>query len=63
MHVLLNCLIILGILLALGLLHIFIVALDKTIKEFRQSKPSGFSAGVGFGGDLGITHIKRNKSK
>jgi hypothetical protein len=43
--------------------YVFVVALVKTIKEFRQSKPAGFNAGVGFGGELGIKHIRKKQTK
>jgi hypothetical protein len=61
MHVFLNCLIILGSLLALLLLYIFTMALIATVKEFRQPKPSGMDASMGFGGELGIKHKRKTK--
>jgi hypothetical protein len=61
MHVFLNSLIILGSLFALLVLCVFVMALIATIKEFRQPKPSGMDASMGFGGELGIKHKRKTK--
>jgi hypothetical protein len=51
-----------GIVIGLFCLHIFIVTLDTTIKEFRASGPTGMDASMGFGGELGIKHKKKAKT-
>ena len=51
-------LITLGVLFGLFLLYTFIVALIKTINDRKQPK---FDAGLGFGGNLEIKHIKKTK--
>jgi hypothetical protein len=41
---------------------VFVVALIKTIQEMRRPAV-GFNAGLGFGGDLGVTLIKGDPAK
>jgi hypothetical protein len=59
MEIVITVSVVVAILFGLMVLGIFVTALIKTIKEFRHPKPTGFNAGVSFGGDLGIKHIKK----
>jgi hypothetical protein len=43
--------------------YIFVVALIKTVKEFRCPDSTGMNAGVSFGGELGIKHQKKAQNK